>query len=117
MNNANMKKDQIFVIGVNGSGTTMLAESLGRHPELYMFPQETRVLPYLVKRYPNTALRDFAMRRTLANVIGQTRSFWRCNGNRPLVLSDEVIKSLDDFEGVVDSFLFVFCFGGNPALD
>ncbi len=108
MNNANMKKDQIFVIGVNGSGTTMLAESLGRHPELYMFPQETRVLPYLVKRYPNTALRDFAMRRTLANVIGQTRSFWRCNGNRPLVLSDEMIESIDDFEGVVDAMYGYF---------
>ncbi len=98
-----MKKDQIFVIGVNGSGTTMLAESLGRHPELYMFPEETRVLPYLVKRYPNTTLHDFAARRELADAIGRTRSFWRCNSKRPLLLSDEVLKPLGDFEGVVDA--------------
>lgn len=103
MSNANMKKDQIFVIGVNGSGTTMLAESLGRHPELYMFPEETRILPYLVKRYPNTTLHDFAARRELADAIGRTRSFWRCNSKRPLLLSDEVLKPLGDFEGVVDA--------------
>ena len=86
MSNASMKKDQIFVIGVNGSGTTMLAESLGKHPELYMFPEETRVLPYLVKRYPNTTLHDFTARRELADAIGRTRSFWRCNSKHPLTI-------------------------------
>lgn len=41
-----MSKGPIFVVGMNGSGTTMLAESLGRHPEIYSMPQESKVLPY-----------------------------------------------------------------------
>jgi hypothetical protein len=38
----------VFVVGMNGSGTTMLLDSLGRHPQLYSFPQETRVIPHLM---------------------------------------------------------------------
>lgn len=98
-----MIKDQIFIIGINGSGTTMLAEALGRHPELYMFPQETRVLPYLVHRYPDSILHDLSARRALAGALGRSRAFWRCNGNQPLVLSDEVLVALDDFSSVVDA--------------
>ena len=98
-----MIKDQIFVIGINGSGTTMLAEALGRHPELYMFPQETRVLPYLVHRYPDSILHDLSARRALADALGRSRAFWRCNGNQPLVLSDEVLAALNDFSSVVDA--------------
>jgi hypothetical protein len=37
----------VFVVGMNGSGTTMLLDSLGRHPELYAFPRETRLIPHL----------------------------------------------------------------------
>jgi hypothetical protein len=35
---------------MNGSGTTMLLDCLGRHPELYAFPEETRLIPYLMSR-------------------------------------------------------------------
>jgi hypothetical protein len=41
----------VFVIGMNGSGTSMLLDSLGRHPELYAFPRETRLIPYLAARH------------------------------------------------------------------
>ena len=37
----------VFIVGMNGSGTTMLADSLGKHPDLYMFPNEAKVLPFL----------------------------------------------------------------------
>ena len=40
----------VFVVGMNGSGTTMLLDCLGRHPELYAFPRETRLIPYLIAR-------------------------------------------------------------------
>ena len=98
-----MIKDQIFVIGINGSGTTMLAEALGRHPELYMFPQETRVLPYLVHRYPDSILHNLSARRALADTLGRSRAFWRCNSSQPLVLSNEVLVPLNDFSSVVDA--------------
>jgi hypothetical protein len=42
----------VFVVGMNGSGTTMLLDCLGRHPELYAFPKETRLIPYLMARLP-----------------------------------------------------------------
>ena len=98
-----MIKDQIFVIGINGSGTTMLAEALGRHPELYMFPQETRVLPYLVHRYPDSILHNLSARRALSDTLGRSRAFWRCNSSQPLVLSNEVLVPLNDFSSVVDA--------------
>jgi len=40
----------VFVVGMNGSGTTMLLDCIGRHPELYAFPKETRLIPYLMSR-------------------------------------------------------------------
>lgn len=40
----------VFVVGMNGSGTTMLLDCLGRHPQLYAFPRETRLIPYLIAR-------------------------------------------------------------------
>lgn len=35
----------VFIVGMNGSGTTMLLDCLGRHPQLYGFQLETRVMP------------------------------------------------------------------------
>ena len=98
-----MNKDQIFVVGVNGSGTTMLANALGENPELYMLPWETRVLPYLANRYPDSNLRDLSVRRALADTLGSSKAFWRCNGNRSLVLPDDELASLHDFASIVDA--------------
>jgi hypothetical protein len=39
----------VFIVGMNGSGTTMLLDSLGRHSQLYGFPRETRLMPYVIK--------------------------------------------------------------------
>ena len=99
----NMSKNQIFVVGVNGSGTTMLAEALGKHPELYMLPRETRILPYLVQRYPDSTLCDLSARRALASALGHSKAFWQCNDNRPFLLPDEVLATLSDFASVVDA--------------
>lgn len=38
----------VFVVGMNGSGTTMLVDSLGRHPDLYGYPHETKLIPPLI---------------------------------------------------------------------
>ncbi len=38
--------EPIFVVGMNGSGTTMLLDCLDSHPNLFGFPYETRLLPY-----------------------------------------------------------------------
>jgi hypothetical protein len=39
----------VFVVGMNGSGTTMLVDCLDKHPALYGFPLETRLIPHLVR--------------------------------------------------------------------
>lgn len=99
----NMNRNHIFVVGVNGSGTTMLADALGKHPELYMFPRETRILPYLVQRYPNSVLCDLSARRALVKALGQSNAFWQCNNNRPFLLPDEALATLSDFASIVDA--------------
>jgi hypothetical protein len=39
----------VFIVGMNGSGTTMLLDSLCRHSALYGFPRETRLIPHLIR--------------------------------------------------------------------
>ncbi|MEE8575900.1 MAG: sulfotransferase [candidate division Zixibacteria bacterium] len=40
----------IFIVGMNGSGTTMLLDCISHHPDLYAFPKETRIIPFLIAR-------------------------------------------------------------------
>ena len=64
-----MNTGPIFVVGMNGSGTTMLADSLGRHPHIYSMPQESKVLPYYLQHYGHAGALDTleGSSRTLAN--------------------------------------------------
>jgi Sulfotransferase family len=39
---------QIFIVGMNGSGTTMLLDHLANHSRVYGFPIETKSLPYYI---------------------------------------------------------------------
>ncbi|MBL1431939.1 MAG: hypothetical protein COC09_04165 [Gammaproteobacteria bacterium] len=43
----------IFILGMNGSGTTMLLDCLNNHPELYGFRGETRVIPHFISKLPS----------------------------------------------------------------
>jgi hypothetical protein len=42
------KQGPVFVVGMNGSGTTLLLDCLDNHSELYGFRRETRILPYFI---------------------------------------------------------------------
>lgn len=39
----------VFVVGMNGSGTSMLADCLGQHPGLFASHKETRLIPYFIQ--------------------------------------------------------------------
>ncbi|HEY4647203.1 MAG TPA: sulfotransferase [Steroidobacteraceae bacterium] len=92
----------IFIVGMNGSGTTMLADSLRRHPSLYVLPIESKVLPYFLSE--RAGFGDLALaenRRRLAEEIGRTMPYWHANGKRPLVLHDEELANCKTFGDVV----------------
>lgn len=92
----------VFVVGMNGSGTTMLADSLGHHPQLYMLPFESKVLPYYLKNQEKFGSLDtLEGRRGMARQLGGTKAFWQANGKRNVVLPDEVLTQ-PGFAGVVD---------------
>lgn len=80
----------VFVVGMNGSGTTMLVDCLGRHPQLYAFRRETRVLPYIIERYrdPGALRRDEVFQRLWKDVLA-IPEFVRINGNRPLSMPSD----------------------------
>ncbi len=44
--------DPVFIVGMNGSGTTMLLDCLNNHPMLYGFRGETRIIPYFISKTP-----------------------------------------------------------------
>ena len=39
----------VFIVGMNGSGTTMLISCLDSHSQLYGFERETKILPYFIQ--------------------------------------------------------------------
>ena len=45
-----LRAEQIFIVGMNGSGTTMLLDCLANHSMLFGFPGETKVLPSFLER-------------------------------------------------------------------
>jgi hypothetical protein len=89
-----MKTDAgpVFVVGVNGSGTTMLADALGNHPALYMLPRETRVLPNLLQRYGVTAPLAPPACRALVDELCRSKAFWRENGDRAVVVGEQEVE-------------------------
>jgi hypothetical protein len=66
----------VFIVGMNGSGTTMLLDCLDSHPNLFGFNRETRLLPYLITSLPKYGdlRRDDNFRR-----------FWQAVANIPTI--------------------------------
>jgi hypothetical protein len=75
----------VFVVGMNGSGTTMLLDCLGRHPALYAFPRETRLIPYLMSRVKTLGdLRVETHYRQLWDEVRELGVFRQENGGLPV---------------------------------
>lgn len=80
--------EPVFVVGMNGSGTTMLLDCLGRHPGLYAFPRETRLIPYLMAREARYGdLHVDANFRALWDEVRNLAVFRETNGNVPVPLA------------------------------
>jgi hypothetical protein len=63
---------QVFIVGMNGSGTTMLLDHLASHPQLYGFRAETKFLPSFIARAAQYGDLDVAAnyRRMWQDMIG-----------------------------------------------
>lgn len=80
----------VFVVGMNGSGTTVLLDCLGRHPLLYAFPHETRLIPWLMAKLPSYGnLADDANFRRLWDDVQRLPVFCLANGGEPLPLPED----------------------------
>lgn len=98
----------IFIVGMNGSGTTMLADSLAHHPQLYVLPHESKVLPYFLQRQSEFGdLGQLDARRRLAAEIGRSKAYWQSNGKQDLVLSDSALSE-PGFAAVVSAIYLHF---------
>lgn len=97
-----------FIVGMNGSGTTMLVDSLGNHPDLYVFPWESCVLPYFISRLSQFGdLDKLSSRRKLADALGKSWAFWFTNKRKPVILKDSELNQ-PGFSGVVDDIFMHF---------
>jgi hypothetical protein len=104
-----MNDSPVFVVGMNGSGTTMLADSLGRSSELYMFPHESKVLPYFLTHVDRFGdLRIPRNRRRLADAIGATKPYWQVNGGTPFVLDDARLGGCANLGEIVSQIYMSF---------
>ena len=101
--NLKTKKGPVFIVGMNGSGTTMLADSLGFHTGLYVLPMESKVLPYYLEHQDNFGdLSTLSARRKLSDTLGRSKYFWQSNNKKNVVLRDEELSE-PYFSGVVNA--------------
>ena len=101
------ESEPVFVVGMNGSGTTMLLDCLGRHPSLYAFPKETRLIPYLMARQSAYGdLRVDANYRALWEDVRNLAVFREVNAHAPVPLPDDWREQPRSLAAVLDR---VFC--------
>ena len=82
--------DAIFVVGMNGSGTTMMLDHLNSHSQIYGFREETRILPHFIRtasRYGDLSKNENY--RRLWDDMRKSFPFWHANGDTPVPLPDD----------------------------
>ena len=79
--------DPIFIVGMNGSGTTLVLNSLGRQSTLYGFPGESQIIPrFILKLHRYGSLLDDANYLALWTDIRTSYPFRRYNNGAPVPL-------------------------------
>lgn len=79
----------VFIVGMNGSGTTMLLDHLNHHSRLFGFKEETRILPYYLKNASSFGdlLQDNNY-KTLWKEMRTAFPFWKLNQKSAVPLPD-----------------------------
>ena len=106
---AGVDKGPVFIVGMNGSGTTMLLDCLNSHPNLYGFPLETRVLPYYLERAHTYG--DLTDDKRFLKLWQDLRSivfFKIVNGGEPPPLPDDWAEHERSLASVLDAIFRYF---------
>lgn len=75
----------IFVVGMNGSGTTMMLDHLNSHSQIYGFREETRILPSFLRTLGSYG--DLEEERNFERLwtdMCKAFPFWRANSDAPV---------------------------------
>lgn len=75
----------IFIVGMNGSGTNMLADCLNNHPLIYFHKHESKIIPYFHKNiHRYGCLEEENNFNKLFVDFSNDHAFRICNNNLPL---------------------------------
>jgi hypothetical protein len=112
MKKSSSKRTPLFIVGLNGSGTTMLADCLSRHPECFVFRGETKVIPYFYEnkdKYGDLSIPANA-NRLLAD-MARSFAFWRKDNNAYKQMA--VNSQKQDFASLVEYLYDYYSKGKN----
>jgi hypothetical protein len=99
----------VFIIGMNGSGTTMLLDHMGEHPQLFGYSLETQFLPgYLIGAGKYGDLNDDTNFRRLWDDMRSEFAIQRANRRAPLALPDNWNDVPRNVAGVFDAIMREF---------
>lgn len=107
--NLNQRTAPLFVVGMNGSGTTMMLDHLGHHPELFAYPLETYILPYFLQtEHKYGDLQSDANFLRLWNDIRSSYVFRSRNAGRSMALPEDWSNVPRSVAGIFDRIMRIF---------
>ncbi len=98
----------VFVVGMNGSGTTMMLNCLNAHSELYGFPRETLILPYFIARSKDRDLGTPERFRELWDEFRAQSCFTWVNEGQPPPLPEHWLELPPGLSTVIDETFLYF---------
>ena len=106
----------VFIVGMNGSGTTMLLDSMGRHSALYAFPRETRIMPhYLVNTARFGDLNNNDVFRKLWDEVRSAMVFRYVNSGEAMPLPEDWQHTPRTVAGIFDRLFRQFAARDNKT--
>lgn len=109
-------KGPVFVVGMNGSGTTLLLDCLDQHPNLYGLIWETKVLPYFLRHHTKyEPLQNDANFKRLWEDVRDTSAFRITNKGAAPPLPENWRELPHDLSTVFDNILSYFASKENKS--
>jgi hypothetical protein len=99
----------VFIVGMNGSGTTFLLDCLNNHPDLYGYLMETKIIPfYLASQKKYGDLENDRNFLKLFDALRNEYIFKFVNGGAPLPLPDNWMQLPRNLATIIDSIFMYF---------